>query len=1178
MVRFFTYLIMARFLSLNVNGLRDPVKRAAFLRWLLLLQADIICLQETHSSSTAEATSWFSSSGFDVVASHGSVKSAGACILYKRHCRLIDSFTDDAGRFASCKLDLNGKLFQVASIYAPNRNPERNDFFESLPAFLDESLPTLLTGDFNAVFDPTLDRRGGAPSPYRESVASLTNLFSLFGCSDVWRAHHPGLHSYSWSSHDGTIASRIDLIGCPHDWVAGDSSSELIPCPFSDHCAVSARLSIPESIPRGPGFWKLNCSLLSDPEYISLISNFWLFWKSRVSSFPSLLYWWDEGKEQIKRLSIKFSSTKRSLAHKDRHRLENYAAELKGLLDGGQTSVLSDYKEVLQRIEDLDLASARGAQIRSRARWVEEGETSSSYFCRLERKHSNDCRISGVRRPDDSICSSLPEIISAWKSFYMDLFSSTHTDPATRASMFSHLESTLSPEESDNCEGVISSAEALEALKGMARNKSPGIDGLPAEFYLAFWNTLGEDLVCVLNHAFQSGHLSVSQSRGLIRLLFKRGDRFAMENWRPITLLCADYKIAARVIAGRLLRVIGSVVSPDQSCGVPGRYIGENVALLRDVSTYASSRNLPVAILSLDQEKAFDRVEWSFIFDTLRSMGFGPSFIAWVQLLYSLPQSSVLVNGYQSEFFSPSRGVRQGCPLSPLLYVLTAEVLACNIRANASIEGLLLPSSPGRQILLSQYADDTSVIVSSDQSIRAVFDTFHQYELASGARVNIHKSKGLWLGSWAGRTDPPVNLDWSSVKLKTLGVHIGPGNLSEDNWNPRIEAVSNTLDSWRQRSLSFQGRLMIINMLALSRIWYVGSLVPAPQWVISKLNTLVFSFFWKGKKDLVARKAVCLPKPAGGFGVVNIPLKLASLQVLWVKRLVTSSHPWRFLLFDWFPDHRNYLGNPVTAVPRVLPEFYKSVFAAWSALKGGLSPSSNSLAIASDSPSEAIELVRITVKACYSLLLQLNTTEPHCVQHFRPSFGNLYWRSTWEQVHLFPQDRPSIDIAWKVAHGVLYTAERLLSFGYNFDPSCFCGAHLESLSHLFFDCPLAQSGLARIEFHLHSAVPVAPSITCRHVLFGFSPDELLAVPPVFVYLLHLLKYYIWRSRNDFRFRNLNPSAIDLIASVETRFRFNLSIFARHVTSARARRRFVRLWGANGHFFQFDGDRLSFARF
>ena len=135
-----------------------------------------------------------------------------------------------------------------------------------------------------------------------------------------------------------------------------------------------------------------------------------------------------------------------------------------------------------------------------------------------------------------------------------------------------------------------------------------------------------------------------------------------------------DYKIASRVIAGRLLKVIHAVVHTDQMCGVPGRYIGENVALLRDVVDFATNTNSPVAVLSLDQEKAFDRVDWLFMRSTLSSMGFGPSFISWVNLFYTGVQSCVNVNGYLSSFFSLSRGVWQGCPLSPLLYVLVSEV------------------------------------------------------------------------------------------------------------------------------------------------------------------------------------------------------------------------------------------------------------------------------------------------------------------------------------------------------------------------------------------------------------------------------------------------------------------------------------------------------------------------
>ena len=131
------------------------------------------------------------------------------------------------------------------------------------------------------------------------------------------------------------------------------------------------------------------------------------------------------------------------------------------------------------------------------------------------------------------------------------------------------------------------------------------------------------------------------------------------------------------------------MVANDQSCGVPGCYIGENVAFLRDAVQFATTFDSPVAILSLDQEKAFDRVDWGFMSATRFKMGFGVSFLDWVKLLYTGVQSAVNVNGYLSSFFSLSHGVRQGCPVSPLLYVLVAEVLAVNIRANPVSKALL---------------------------------------------------------------------------------------------------------------------------------------------------------------------------------------------------------------------------------------------------------------------------------------------------------------------------------------------------------------------------------------------------------------------------------------------------------------------------------------------------------
>ena len=153
------------------------------------------------------------------------------------------------------------------------------------------------------------------------------------------------------------------------------------------------------------------------------------------------------------------------------------------------------------------------------------------------------------------------------------------------------------------------------------------------------------------------------------------------------------------------------------------------------------------------------------------------------------------------------------------------------------------------------------------------------YERGSGAKLNLDKCEGLWLGSWNGRTDAPVDISWLSVKVKVLGVFLGPGNLEEENWRPRITAVENVLNSWRQRSLSYRGKALVINALALSRVWYVASLIYVPRWVSAELNTLIFKFFGAGRRDLVARRVVVQPFCLGGVSVVDFQCKVSALHV-----------------------------------------------------------------------------------------------------------------------------------------------------------------------------------------------------------------------------------------------------------------------------------------------------------
>ena len=199
---------------------------------------------------------------------------------------------------------------------------------------------------------------------------------------------------------------------------------------------------------------------------------------------------------------------------------------------------------------------------------------------RLEKKRSAKRWISALRNPSGSIVFSPSGLCAFSSGFYSSLFSVSSTDDTARDSLLGNISASLSPSVADCCKGLLTPSECSQTLLGMAQGKAPGSDGLPMEFFVKFWDVLGLDLVDVLNFFYLSGSLSLSQRRGIIYLVFKKGYRLDACNWRPISLLNLDYKLASRTIAGRPLKVIHSVVSKDQTCGVPGRFIGENVALL----------------------------------------------------------------------------------------------------------------------------------------------------------------------------------------------------------------------------------------------------------------------------------------------------------------------------------------------------------------------------------------------------------------------------------------------------------------------------------------------------------------------------------------------------------------------------------------------------------------------
>ena len=281
-----------------------------------------------------------------------------------------------------------------------------------------------------------------------------------------------------------------------------------------------------------------------------------------------------------------------------------------------------------------------------------------------------------------------------------------------------------------------------------------------------------------------------------------------------------------------------------------------------------------------------------------------------------------------------------------------------------------------------------------------------------------------------------------------------------------------------------------------------------PDLVASELNTLVFSFFWSGKRDLVARYVVHHSTSQGGFGVVSVRYKVHALLATWVRRYAADSNSWAhmmtFWLFDCFGvDPLTVLATPplFLLVASGLPAFYRALLPALTALHGSLSQAG---LIAGSADTTLLRADSLTCKSCYELLLSLNPTQSHCVVTFRSNYGDLDWDSTWKTLFFMPLDRkPCIDLCWKVAHGVLYTAHRLVSFGLNVPPDCLCGHSDETLENFFFHCALAQSGLDWIQSLSFLSSPLVPAITVRHVLFGFIGDELLCVVSAVIFCPYL---------------------------------------------------------------------------
>ena len=463
----------------------------------------------------------------------------------------------------------------------------------------------------------------------------------------------------------------------------------------------------------------------------------------------------------------------------------------------------------------------------------------------------------------------------------------------------------------------------MEAIKTFAPGKACGLDGIPMEVYLTFFDEIKKYLLACFNYSFTKGVLSDSQKQGVISLLLKQQsdgqykDPTHMENWRPLTLLCCDTRILSKCIALRLKNVIGSIIKHEQVGFIKGRFIGENIRQVIDIIEEYDKIQKPGILFISDFEKAFDKISWKFIYSTLKFFNFGQDILRWAHILYNQPCSTILNNGYLSQTFPLSRGVRQGCPLSPYLFIMGMEILATRIRRNTLIKGLILDNN---EIKLTMYADDVTFFLQpEEQTLRELINELNLFSNISGLKPNFEKCAILRLGIIAGTNfalNCPVPVKWTNSDIQVLGIHINGDikSIVDLNYERKLKKVESILLPWRGTHLSIIGKVTLINSLIIPQFIYLLSSLPSPGKPFFKLfEKRIFKFIWDDKPDKIKRQYMYNSFENGGLNLKSLEILNESLKASWISKIYHNP--------EWMTSQR--LSNTYTFFHSKLYPFFQ---------------------------------------------------------------------------------------------------------------------------------------------------------------------------------------------------------------------------------------------------------------
>lgn len=894
---------MLRFMSLNAGGLSDVSKRRLMFKELRKFKSSIFCIQETQWKEIILPVIKCQWGSEGVVIAGDASNMCGVAILASKdlNVKMTVLAQDRCGRFIIVRAKFSQVECIIVNVYFHTSNYERaqvqllKDLMLLLEEFRGESL--VFMGDLNVCVDAILDRYNHNSAEIRNPRfrSELLQFLIDFELSDVARQRNQNTKMFTW--YRGSKASRLDYIfvsNCLTGFVTDTGYGDLA---LSDHRLISVTLGKPAS-KRGPGFWKLDVTLLEDKETVEAIGNLISHLNEEVTELNAQERW-EFMKFRVREMFVEARNRK----NKERMDLvKSLKDNIRELVeqDNLQPEELELLSQLRRDLFSIEKHTEYKCYLRSKCQWARFGDKPSKYFLNLEKSNNLDRVITQLYDDDSSLLVDPKLILEYERSHFESRYRKTVNQDVLSDRFSSAAGVVLDDLEHDCIEDELSLDDLERALKNMKSNKSPGSDGLPIEFYRKFWGLLGPWLLKCFLVGFRKGALSHEQYRGVVTLIPKKNkDKRFIKNWRPITLLNLDYKILAKALSNKIQDVIPKLIHSDQTGFVHGRYIGVNLRNTQDVISHFIKSEEGGLVVSVDFASAFDTLDRQYLFRALQSFGFGESFLKWVEILYKHATGCVINNGFSSNWFSLEAGLRQGCPLSPYLFILGIEKLSDILRQDSDISGAVVNNNMHK---ISQYADDLTLFLQDGASLEKALLVIEEFASSSGLYANVEKSQGLKVNTNTILGQLGSLLHWSD-KIAILGFEFDARAESEEknllHFNKYIDKMHGVCDRWSKRSISLKGKVTVLNTLVYPILYYSVCNSLCPQKILDKVRSLTLKFLWCGGNAKIAMDTLTLPVGTGGLGLHDFPDRIRAARIVWVKRLLVSDKGlWRDFILE----------------------------------------------------------------------------------------------------------------------------------------------------------------------------------------------------------------------------------------------------------------------------------------